>query len=859
LSEAEAEACAVQSYDWRLLECELSRAEQPLAMRTLQPSLGLIERKGGMQMESLLQDLRFGARMLVKNPGFSLIAVLTLALGIGANTALFSIVNTVLLRPLPFRQPDRLAYVWTTVPSSDAFGASYADFRDWREQSQMFEGMAAASIAVHNLTGGDESEQVQRWRASANMFQVLGVNPILGRSFLPEEEQWGRHRVLILGYGLWKRRFGADAQILGRQIQLDGAPFTVVGVMPSNLRLPGPPVDVWIPLAFPPGDSTPTPSNRGFRFLRVVGRLKPGVTVEQADQQIKAVARGIAEKDLGNRQVGARVVGMADWNTRLVRKALLVLMGAVGFVLFIACINVANLLLARATEREKEIAIRTTMGASRGRLLRQLLTESGLLALLGGGAGLSLAYWGLKAVITFGPTEDVPRLDQIRLDSQALGFTLGVSLLTSLVFGLVPALRASKPNLQEAIKESSRGSSVGRRSRRLFQGLVVTEIALALTLLVGAGLLVKSFSRLQAVNLGFDPNDVLAMRLRLNPTKYQGQEARFYRQLLDRVEKLPEVKSAGAAFPQAFPLRAGDSVWGLEIEGRPSAVDAADGNVGWRQVTPNFFRVLGIPLIRGRLFTEQDRPESPLVGIINQTMARRFFADEDPIGKRIRLGGASEPMMTIIGVVGDTRLGGMDMPSEGLVVYASHEQGWRGASGEMWLLARAMADPLRLAGAVKEQVKLMDKEAPIAEVTTMEGILGSSVADKRFNMFLLGVLALMALLLAVVGIYGVMAHSVNQRAHEIGIRLALGAQTGDVLRLVLRQSLTLTLIGVSVGLAGAWGLTRVMSNLLFEVSATDLVTFIGVALMLAVAAILACYFPARRATKVDPLVALRSE
>jgi predicted permease len=814
--------------------------------------------RGVRWLEELWQDLRYGARMLVKYPGFTALALLTLALGIGVNTAIFSVVNGVLLRPLPFRQPDRLVYVWTTFPSFDSFSASYADFSDWQEQNRVFEGMAAATSFAQNLTTGDETEQVRRLRVSTNFFQVLGVNPILGRAFLPEEEQWGQHRVLILSHGLWQRRFGGYANVLGRQVQLDSIPYTVIGVAPSDLPFPGPPIDLWIPLAFQPGDSTPTPSDRGYRFLRpVIARLRPGVTVEQADQEIKAIAHRLAEQNpVANEQVSVRVVGIADWNTRLVRVALLMLMVAVGFVLLIACINVANLLLARAAVRDGEIAVRMAMGASRGRLLRQLLTESVLLALASAGLGLLLGYWALGAIVAFGPTKDVLRLDQVSLNDQALGFTLGLALLTSLVFGLIPALRTSKPDLLTSLKEGARGSFGGRRGHRIFRSLVVAEVALSMILLVGAGLLIRSFALLQAVELGFDPTDVLAMRLRLNPAKYQNQQAAaFYQQLLSNLEAMPHVKSAGAAFPYAFPLRAGVSNWGLEIEGRLAPSNSA---VGWRQVTPNFFRVLGIPLIRGRLFTEQDHRESNLAVIINQTLARRFFSDEDPVGKRIRLGG-HQSLMTIVGVVGDTKLGGLNNPDEGLVVYASHSQGWRGSSGEMWVLARTNTDPLSLVGAMKKQIRAMDKDVPVAEITTLRQIIGDSLAERWFNMFLLGILALMALVLAAGGIYGVMAQSVTQRTREIGLRLALGAQAADVLKLVLRQGLSLVLIGMGFGLAGAFALTRVMSDMLFEVKVRDPLTFAIVTLVLTVIALLACYLPARRATRVDPLVALKYE
>lgn len=813
--------------------------------------------------ETLRRDLRYGIRMLVRNPGFAFAAVVTLALGIGANTAIFSVINGVLIRPLPFPQSDRLVYIWTTFPSRgpgfDSFGASYADFRDWRERSTSFEGMSVALTGVHNLTGDFEPEEVRAAAVSPNMFEVFGVAPILGRVFSAEEEQWGQHRVALLSHGLWQRRFGGDAGVVGRNFNLDGVPFRVVGVLPPTMEFPERQVEIWRPLAYAPGDSTPTPRDRGFRYLNwVMARLKPGVSIAQADQEIKAIAAELASSAPDtNAECSARVVGMVDWNSRNFRGALLILMGIVAGVLLIACVNVASLLLVRATGREREVAVRTALGARKGRLLQQLLTENVLLALVGGTVGLLLGYWAVSAIVTFGPRQRIPQLDKIHLDSRVLAFTLGCTLLTGLIFGLIPALQASGVNPQESLREGGRGSAGGPRRRRIFQILVVAEVALALIPLVGAGLLVKSFLRLQAVNIGFNPNNVLAMNLRLEPRRYQGREATFYRELVDRVTAVPGVQTAGACFRAAFPLEGGVSVWDLEVDGRPTRPDDRT-IVNWSQVTPGFFRTMSIPLLRGRTFGDEDGPETLPVMMINQTLASRVFPDEDPIGKVIWLGGRGRPALTVIGVVGDTKHRSVDYPIEPMA-YTAHSQGWRGASGSMWLLARTQGDPSRMASTFKEQVSTLDASIPITEVVTMEQVVNRSLADRRFIMFMIGILAAVALAMAAVGIYGVVAHSVNQRTHEIGVRLALGSQVGEAILLVVRRALALVIVGIAAGLVGAFIFTGFMSSLLFEVGRRDPVIFAGVALLLAAVAWLACYLPARRIARVDPVRALRYE
>jgi len=809
--------------------------------------------------DEMIQDLRFGLRMLLKNPGFTLIAVLTLALGIGANTAIFSVVQAVLLRPLPFQDPDRLVYLWTIIPPrAEPMSTSFPDFRDWSEQQQVFEGIAASSSSGSALTGGDEPGYAQTASVSANLFQLLGAGPARGRSFLVEEEEWGRHRVVILSHGLWRRQFGADPNILGKPIQLDGVAFTVVGIMPAGFESPIPNIELWRPLALAPDN--PNRVGRNSRpFAPLLARLKPGVTVEQADQAMKAIAAGLAKSyPQTNGQVSVMIVRMADWNTRPIRRSLWVLLGAVGFVLLIACINVANLLLARAATREKELGIRIALGATRRRMLRQLLTESGLLSLLGGGAGLLLAYWGMKAIVTFGPNT-IPRLEQTRIDIGALGFTLAISLLTGALFGLIPAWRASRSDLYQPLKEGSRNPGGSRRSRRLFQALVVAEMALALALLVGAGLLVRSFASLLAVERGFDPDNVLAFQVRLPRGKYQGREAKFFDELLSHLKGLPQAQAAGAGSFSAFPLRGSRQTTTFGLEGQPVPQrEEEKERVSWRQITADYFRALGIPLRAGRFFSAQDQPRTLPVAIVNESLARRYFPGQNPVGRNIWIDDELKLQLTVVGVVGDAKFEGLET-ADYPAVYTSHLQEVYMVWSSMWIALRTEADPLSLVGAAREQVKALDKDLPLPTITTMERIVGNSLSERRFNLFLLGALALVAMALAGVGIYGVMAQGVSQRAREIGIRMALGARRDDVTRLFIKQGMALVMLGVALGSLGAFALTRVMKSLLFNVSATDPLTFACVALLLSLIALAACYLPARRAARIDPLAALRHE
>jgi putative ABC transport system permease protein len=823
-------------------------------------------------MRTLLQDLRYGARTLWKNPGTTFVIVVALALGVGANTAIFSVVNAVLLRPLPFENPDQLMVIWETNPARGLQEGtpSPPDYREWRNRTQAFEQIAAFYGEDYNLSGSGEPERLTGAVVSANFFSTLRINPAFGRTFLPDEEQFGSHRVTVLSHGLWQRRFGANPQLIGQTINLNNQPHTVIGIAPPDFQLAGVRAELWTPMAFAPGDRYNT---RGNHFLNVFARLKPDVTITQAQADMDVITRQLEEVSEMNAGLGARVVPMHEDAVGSYRPALLVLLGAVGFVLLIACANVANLLLARAATRQKEFALRATLGASRLRTVRQLLTESLLLSVLGGGLGLLLAMWGVDLLVALSPAE-LPRVAEIGVDARVLAFTLSLSVLTGIIFGLAPALQASHLDLNEALKEGGRSVTGSRRTRSLRGALVVTEIALSLVLLVGAGLLINSFWRLTKVSPGFKADNLLTMEIALPDSKYPPTESHraqaFYQQLLERVATLPGVQSVGAT--SSLPLAPGG--WGkmLSIEGRPAPPSMETiPLVQYRQVSTNYFSTLGVSPVKGRLFTEQDDPNSPPVALINEEMARRFFPNEDPIGKRIWMGppenllpggalpdGYSFPRLTIAGVVNDVKHQGLNQQT-GPEVYIPHAQGAGETQRSMFLAVRTTVDPLSLAAAVRNEVTAIDKEQPVADIQTMEQRLAASLAGPRFNMLLLGIFAAVALALAAVGLYGVMAYGVTQRTHEIGIRMALGAQRGNVLRLIVRQGMVMALIGVALGLAASFALTRVMASLLFGVSATDPLVFTAIALLLAAVAFIASYIPARRALKVDPMIALRYE
>ena len=804
-------------------------------------------------MEILLQDLRYAVRMLRKKPSFTVIVVLALAIGIGANTAIFSVVNAILLRPLPYKNADRISMIWMDNPklgvSQDWH--SYPNYIDYKEQNQSYEDMAAFNDRSFNLTGtGDPVRVVGVW-ATASMFSVLGVEPALGHTFTEAEEEPGKDLVVVLSNGLWQRRFGGDPGIVGKSINMNGVNRTVLGVMPASFTFPEKKTELWIPLAISPQRK----QARNAISYKAVGRLKPGVTIEQARADMGAIAKRLDDQYFQS-GYGINLVPLHDQETRTVRPALLVLLGAVAFVLLIACANVANLLLARAALREREVAIRVALGAGRSRIIRQVLTESALLSLVGGAAGLLLAVWGLKLLLAWSPA-DIPRLDQTGIDGRVLAFTLAVSLVTGLIFGLAPALQSSKSDPNESLKEGGRGSTGGVGGRRVRNLLVVSEIALSLILLIGAGLLIKSFMRLQQFEFGFNPDNLLTMRVQLPGSKYRDgkQVVAFYQQLLERLDAVPGVQSAGT-ISSVFIDDTPNST-NFSIEGRPVPVGAEQIEVPFDSISPSYFKVMGIPLLRGREFDNRDVEGSTPVVIINDTFARRFFAGEDPIGKRFVYGSPDpkNPWITIVGVVGDMRRTGFDRPVRPETFLPEAQN----PDNALTIVARTATEPAGLAGALRNEVWSIDKDQSVYDIKTMHQTLSEMMSQRRFNMLLLGLFAAVALTLAAVGIYGVISYSVTQRSHEIGIRIALGAQSSDVLRMVVGQGMLLAGIGVSSGLIAAFALTQLMSSLLFGVRAADPVTFALISLLLIGVALVACLVPARRATRIDPMVALRYE
>jgi putative ABC transport system permease protein len=814
-------------------------------------------------MEALWHDLRYGLRLLIKSPGFTVVAVLALAIGIGANSAIFTVVNSVLLRPLPFKEPDRIVALWETNRKltsdfSNRMEVSIGDFLDWREQNQVFEQTAAFYHRNITITGTDQPEQVQGQVTSAGFFQVLGTKPAIGRTFLPEDElNTGNNRPAVLSHGLWQRRFGSDTELIGKTITLNGKGYTVVGVMPADFKLQFPTtknIELWLPMIL----NEKVERNRRSHFLYVMGRLKPGITKEQAQAEMDVLSDRLQKQySETNSGIGARVVPLQEQMVGKIQLALLVLLGAVGFVLLIACANVANLLLARASGRQKEMAIRAALGAGRSRILRQLLSESLLLSIFGGAIGLLLALWGLDLLVSLSP-EDIPRLNEVGLDIRALGFTLAISLLTGIVFGLAPALQSSKLDLNDALKEGSGRGTESLRRHRLRSILIVSEVALALVLLIGAGLMIKSFIKLQEVDLGFNPQNLLKMDISLPQSKYAKREqiATFYQQLIERLEAVPGVQSAAVIYP--LPMTGDNSTTGFALEGQTLIPMGDRPSVGYRTTSRNYFRTMGVPLLKGRDFTTQDTEKSPRVVIFNQTAAERFWSGQDPLGKRVTFEDDKDgrPIwFEIVGIVGDVKHLRPDSEQEPVAYFPQLQK----PNFFMHLVVRTAGEPLAMAGAIRNEVLAIDKDQPVSNIRTMEQLLSNTTSPRRFNMLLLGIFAGVALLLAGIGLYGVMAYSVTQRTHEIGIRMALGAQAGDVLKMVIGEGLRLVLIGVAIGIAGAMALTRLLAGLLFGVTANDPAIFAAVSLLLILVALLASYFPARRATRVDPIFALRFE
>ncbi len=807
-------------------------------------------------METLWQDLRYSLRALVRKPAFTLATVITLALGIGANTAIFSVINALLLRSLPYPDAGRLVMVTLNDRGGPIGNTSYADYTDWKERSRSFDQLSAIRSWGGTLTGQGEPEMIEGMRVSASYFRTLGISPALGRDFTAAEDRPDTRFVVILSHSLWQRRFNADPAVIGKPVVLTGNTFTVVGVMPrgfedflaANFYQRA---EVWAPLGYSPADPW---ACRGCQHLKAVGRVRSDVSLDQARAEMNAISEALVrEHPQSYPMPGITITRLQDDFVGALRPALFVLLGAVGFVLLIACANVANLLLARATERQREMAIRAALGASRGRIMRQLLTESVTLSMLGAGLGLLLSAWGTELLTALSPAT-MFKLQEVRMDGRVLGFTLAISILTGLLFGLAPALHAARPEVQLALSEGGRGSS-GKGQRRLRGLLVVTEVALALVLLIGAGLLVRSFTRLLDVTPGFESGNLLTMMVPANGPRYEKDEQvrAFYQEAIKRIERLPGVEAAGIV--SNLPLGGNMDKSGLHIEEKPLANPADAPSAERYSISPDYLRAMRIPVLRGRGFTDQDGANAPLVALINQTLARQVWPNEDPIGKRIRLGSIENPLRTIVGVVGDVNHYGLDTPPD-LQAYVPHAQ-W--TDSYMLFAVRTANDPTAIADAARREVWSVDKDIPVYQVATMERLVASSVAQRRFTLVLLGVFAGVALLVAAIGIYSVMSYSVTNRTNEIGIRMALGAGAGDVFRLVVGQGMKLAAAGVATGLIAAFALTRLMTGLLFGVSASDPLTFAGVGLLLALVAFVACWIPARRATKVDPMTALRCE
>jgi putative ABC transport system permease protein len=805
--------------------------------------------------DDMFQDLRYGVRMLFKNVGFTAVALITLTLGIGANTAIFSVVNALLLRPLPYPNPDQLVWVGEAAPQSRSDAISGPHFLEWDEHSQTLAHIAAYNAASLTLTGAGEPERLEGCRVSAEFFTVLGVECALGRNFLPAEDRPGGERVAIISHGLWQRRFNAGQDVIGQSISLDDHNYRVVGVLPSGFRFIQP-LEIWVPLALDPAQER---GNVQMSILSAIARLNQGISRDEAQAELETLRVRVEESRAGKMPPFGGQVRLSSLHAKLVgdnRRPLLILLGAVSLILLIACANVGNLLLSRAVSRQKEFAIRAALGAGRLRLMRQMLTESLLLALGGGILGLLLAFGLTKQIVaiaaanTFG---DISHLATIDIDVRVLGFTLVASVLSGALFGLAPCLQFSRGNLNDSLKEGGRGDGFDRS--RLRNLLMVTEVAMAIVLLVGSGLLIRSFVNLLEVNPGYSSEGLLTVRLSLPDLRYEQRSRRegLFSDVLKRVASLPGVESVGAI--NHLPLTDFQFMGWLRIPGRPSSPDSQVGTpVGI--VSEDYFRTMGIPLRAGRSFTERDNSESPRVVILSEALAAGLFPDEDPLGKQVWVPGPRREIMPIvIGIVGDVRHQGLDHEATP-EIYVPFTQY---APGSMNIVIRTPVDAAGLTSAVRRQVLEVDSNLPLYEVQTMEHRLAASVSPRRFNLLLLASFALLALVLAAVGVYGVISYAVTQRTHEIGIRMALGAHRGHVLSLLLGRGMSLVAAGIIIGLGGAWALTRVMASLLFGVSATDPLTFAGVAMLLGIVALVACYIPARRAAKTDPMAALRCE
>jgi putative ABC transport system permease protein len=804
-------------------------------------------------METLLADIRYASRMLIKRPTFTVVAIVTLALGIGANTAIFSVVNAVLLNPLPYAQPSELAILWLQHPATNQFRqpASFPDFADWQSQNQSFESVIGTRTVSVNLTDGDEPERVNGARVSADFLSAFRISPLAGRDFLDTENRPGGAPVAMIGYTLWQQRYGGDPSLVGRSVNIDSTTYTIVAVLPRGFFYPNPDTQVYFPLIQGKNETA-----RGSRFLRVTARLKPGVSIREAQADMDTIAARIAQQYPDSSSgVGVQVVPLHEEVVGKIRPALMILFGAAGCVLLIACANVANLLLARATARRTEFAVRTALGAGRARLVRQLLTESVLLSFAGGLIGLLIALWGVPTLTSISASS-IPRVEEVSVSFKALAFTLLISLATGILFGIAPALQSSNKVLTGNLRDGRRGATSGAMHQRILNVLVAAEVALAVVLLAGAGLMVRSFVSISGVSPGFKPKGVLTIGIGLTQPVYADiqQQSRFYDRLNEKVGAIPGVESTAGI--NRVPLLGFNASTSFTFQGKP-VEPGQQPSADCRVATPNYFNAIGIPLLSGREFTERDTKDAPFVTVINRAMAEQFLPGEDPIGKRLQIYPNPPLWREVVGVCGDVKLLGLDEDINPAIYIPVTQNPYANAMRSSFLVVRTNADPNGVVAAIRGAMKTVDPGVPVAQVRMLEDIVSDSVAPQRLNMWLLVSFAGLAALLAAVGIYGVMAYSVSERTHEIGVRMALGAASRDMLNMVLWDAGKVTAAGMATGLASAFVLTRLMSSLLYKVSAADPITYAGISVLIVCVSLLASYIPARKASRVDPMVALR--